>query len=144
MIELLITIFIIGILTAIAIPAFLNQKGKSADSVAESNARNVQTAVETCYVTTSDYSLCQTAAQISLDSSIKWGEAAGHAEVLWQPSGLNVEMAAAFATNGDSFYIVKFLPEQTVARVCQVPSGVYPTRGCKAGGPYASSGYGTW
>lgn len=144
LIELMITVLIIGILTAVILPTLLNQRGKSMDAVAEANARNLQTEAETCYVTTSDYSQCQTAAQISADSSIKWGEGAGQAEVVWQPFGLNGEMAAAFASNGDAFYIVKLLPSQTVERICQVPTQVYPTRGCRAGGLYASSGYGTW
>jgi type IV pilus assembly protein PilA len=48
LIELLVVMLILGILAAIAIPAFLNQKNKATDSSAKVNARTTQTAMETC------------------------------------------------------------------------------------------------
>jgi type IV pilus assembly protein PilA len=39
---------ILGILAAIAIPAFLNQKGKANDASAKVQVRTMQTAMETC------------------------------------------------------------------------------------------------
>lgn len=48
LIELLVVILIIGILAAIAIPSFLNQKGKASDASAKELAHTAQVAIETC------------------------------------------------------------------------------------------------
>jgi type IV pilus assembly protein PilA len=55
LVELLVVILIIGILAAIAIPSFLNQKGKGEDAAAKSSAREAATAEETYYTDNSSY-----------------------------------------------------------------------------------------
>ena len=47
LIELLVVMLILGILAAIAIPAFFNQRDKANDAQAKSMARTAQTAMET-------------------------------------------------------------------------------------------------
>ena len=55
LIELLVVILIIGILAAIALPAFLNQRAKAQDSTAKSDVRTAQTAIETYYTDNQKY-----------------------------------------------------------------------------------------
>jgi type IV pilus assembly protein PilA len=55
LIELLVVILIIGILAAIAIPSFLNQKGKANDANAKAVARAAQTAEETYFTDNQTY-----------------------------------------------------------------------------------------
>jgi type IV pilus assembly protein PilA len=47
LIEILVVILILGILAAIALPAFLGQKSKASDSAAKAQARTAETAAET-------------------------------------------------------------------------------------------------
>jgi len=62
LIELLVVILIIGILAAIAIPSFLNQKGKGEDAKAKSGVRAVQTSFESLYTDQNSYTCASDAA----------------------------------------------------------------------------------
>jgi type IV pilus assembly protein PilA len=55
LIELLVVVLIIGILAAIAIPAFLGQREKAQDSEAKSAVRNAQSAAEAYFTDTQTY-----------------------------------------------------------------------------------------
>ena len=64
LIELLVVILIIGILAAIALPAFLGQRSKGQDSSAKSDARNMVSQIESCYTDAQSYDQCTSAAQL--------------------------------------------------------------------------------
>ena len=61
LIELLVVVIIIGILAAIAIPVFLNQRASAQNASAQSDARNAAIEVETYFTTYQNY---PTAAQL--------------------------------------------------------------------------------
>jgi len=55
LIELLVVVIIIGILAAIAIPVFLNQRASAQNASAQSDARNAAIEVETYFTTYQEY-----------------------------------------------------------------------------------------
>jgi len=55
LIELLVVILIIGILAAIALPAFLGQRARAQDTEGKTAVRQAQTAIETFYTDTQTY-----------------------------------------------------------------------------------------
>src|SRR4051794_41665883 len=65
LIELLVVILIIGILAAIALPAFLGQRSKGQDSSAKSDARNMVSQIESCYTDAQSYNSCTDSTQLT-------------------------------------------------------------------------------
>jgi type IV pilus assembly protein PilA len=72
LIELLVVMLILGILAAIAIPAFLNQSQKGEDSKAIADVRTAETAAETYSVqsATHDYAAMDNAALIAIEPAV--------------------------------------------------------------------------
>src|SRR3954470_17736906 len=79
LIELLVVILSIGILAAIALPAFLNQRGKAQDTEAKSQVRTMQTAAETFYTDEQDYTQLTLAKLQAIEPSLNDGKAAAQA-----------------------------------------------------------------
>jgi type IV pilus assembly protein PilA len=109
LIELLVVILIIGILAAIALPAFLGQREKGQDSSAKSDARNIVSHVESCYAQTQDYQLCTDAQSDIADAGLDMGTNPGQVHVNPTAADGYSVTAVSKATSGGqhSFTITK-------------------------------------
>ena len=119
LIELLVVILIIGILAAIALPAFLGQRAKGQDGEAKSNARNLVSQVESCYSQKQDYQQCDTTGDLG-NTGLNLVDAAPEAgtdEVGVTTSGLNTYTITAASKSGNSFLIEKE-SDGTSTRTC--------------------------
>jgi type IV pilus assembly protein PilA len=78
LIELLVVMLILGILAAIALPSFFNQKEKATDSKAKANAHSAQVAMETCATeNNNDYTNCSATRLKAIESTLPAVGAAG-------------------------------------------------------------------
>ena len=128
LIELLVVILIIGILAAIALPAFLNQRGKAQDTEAKTEARTMQTAMETVYTDEQDYTKGNSVALLkAVEPAIQSGKST--------PSVANVTTnsydVASTSKTGNKFTIAKDANGNVV-------------RSCTATGKYGCPTSGSW
>jgi type IV pilus assembly protein PilA len=106
LIELLVVILIIGILAAIALPAFLGQQEKGQDADAKSQARNLVSQVESCFATEQNYASCDTAGELG-DTGLPIGTSAGQVSVTDVDGATNEYEITAKSKSGNDFLITK-------------------------------------
>src|SRR5215211_2547741 len=121
LVELLVVMLILGLLAAIAIPSFFNQRDKARDADAKESVRTAQTAIET-YATDNDGSYVgATAADlVAIESTLADAD-------LSEPSGLSqdgytVEVISENDSPNHLFQITR-QTDGTTDLTCDAPAG---------------------
>jgi type IV pilus assembly protein PilA len=130
LIELLVVILIIGILAAIAIPAFLNQKSKASDAAAKSQARTAQTAMETFSTDHNGSYVGGTEAELKAIEPTLSDVSSATFTVVGVPSATSYEVKSVSKATEDSFSIKN--EAGTITRTCVAKSAANKG-GCPAG-----------
>ena len=130
LIELLVVILIIGILAAIALPAFLGQRTKGQDAEAKSNARNLVSHVESCFTQEQTYAVCGNTATDVQDSGLDIGGGSGQVGVSGQ--GLAAYTVTAKSKSGTNFVITKTAGKFVKPYTCSAGG----SGGCGTGGTW--------
>ncbi|HEX8714730.1 MAG TPA: type II secretion system protein [Solirubrobacteraceae bacterium] len=129
LIELLVVILIVGILAAIAIPAFLNQTSKANDAAAKTQVGTMQTTEETCANENSgSYAGCDLAKLQEIEPTLKDTSTATASVVKTETEGFEVKSVAKGST--DEYTLTNNKGELT--RKC-APAG---KGGCSASGTW--------
>jgi type IV pilus assembly protein PilA len=127
LIELLVVILIIGILAAIALPAFLGQRARAQDTEAKTSVRQGQTAMETFYTDNQTY-VATKAQLVDIEQSL--AAAPGNSfNLVGTPTATTYELTVTSKT-GNSFNIAK-AADGTVTRSCSRTGGT-SKGGCPA------------
>ncbi len=130
LIELLVVILIIGILAAIALPAFLGQREKAQDAEAKTAVRNASSAAKAYYTDNQTYATMTDAILKDIEPSLNQGQGATLTVTNPSATGYTLEVTSKANGGANKFRIIE-------------ANGVV-TRECDADGKGACPASGTW
>ncbi|HEX2772024.1 MAG TPA: prepilin-type N-terminal cleavage/methylation domain-containing protein [Micromonosporaceae bacterium] len=119
LIALLTVILIIGLLAAIALPAFLGQRDRAQDASAKTDVRNAVTMMESCFTNAETYTGCP------------------DGEHLLAP-----DTVATLTGGGTGFVVSKMSPSGTIFKITRTPAGYAHT--CTQPGHGGCGPTGSW
>jgi type IV pilus assembly protein PilA len=131
LIELLVVIVIIGILAAIAIPAFLNQRGKAYDAAAKSQVKTAQTAMET-YATDHNGTYTSSLSDLTaIEPTLGDTGASASLTTVTGNGTTGYTLVSSSSATGDKFTLTD--SSGAVSRACSTGTGSESPGGCVGG-----------
>jgi type IV pilus assembly protein PilA len=118
LVELLVVMLVIGLLAAIAIPAFFNQTSKAKDASAKSQVRELAEAVEQCRVEAPSYSQCDEASELKGVENLSFGTSEGQVGVMVDSNGYTAYAISKAKTNNLNHVYGWQKSGGTVTRIC--------------------------
>jgi type IV pilus assembly protein PilA len=132
LVELLVVMLIIGLLAAIAIPAFFNQRNKANDASAKESVRTAQTSMETYSTDNSgSYVGADVAALQAIEPTVQAGTAVTGNGGAGLPSATAYRVTVTSTSGGRTFSINR--NGGTLTYPCTVPAGT-DRGGCPSSG----------
>ena len=132
LIEVLVVMVIIGILAAIALPAFIGYRERTEDAEAKANARSLVTFVHACLTEPEDFTACDSKEELTAIDALDYGTAPGEVSVTAATQN-SFQVTAVSKAEGHKFMIDIDLDARINEKTCVTNDPDNNGGGCKKG-----------